>query len=98
MASLMDSSSVGTGFAPEAAGIASASVPSGKAATARFVCGMCVDSVKTGVLSGARVQLVQVAPVGGGVDLEHRPRARGGLDQPLDVHRVGLAGLDLAAG
>ena len=47
---------------------------------------------------GAGVDVVEVAAVGRGVDLEHRPGPRGRLDDAIDVDRVGSARLDLAPG
>ncbi len=47
---------------------------------------------------GARVDVGEVAAVGVGVDLEHRPGPRGGREHRVEVDRVGRAALDQPAG
>ena len=47
--------------------------------------------------SGARVGVGQVAPVGVGIDLEHRAGARGGGEDRVEVDGVRLAALDQPA-
>jgi hypothetical protein len=49
-----------------------------------------------GVRRGAGVHVVEVAPPRRTVDLEHRPGARRGVDDRVDVDRVGRALLDQA--
>ncbi len=46
---------------------------------------------------GARVHVGEVAPVGVGVDLEHRAGARGRREHGVEVDRVGRAALDQPA-
>ena len=57
-----------------------------------------ITSVTPGLGRRAGVGVGEVAPVGVGVDLEEGAGARRRLDHPVEVHVVGLAPLDLAAG